>query len=141
MVKTTLQSTGAILLSLVAALFSVAGLEGLSTILHPWPTDFAGTSEEIAMQVETYPTWAVAGLGGVGWGGPRVVSAWLATRLGSNRKPIHGYFIGVILISAVIFNVSMLPYPTWFSLMNMVVLPTALYFGVRLGQARRDVPA
>lgn len=140
MVKTILQSTGAILLSLVIAFLLVAGLEVLGAILHPWPADFAGTSEEIAMQVETYPPWALALLGGVGWGGTMFVSVWMATRLGSNRKPIHGYLVGVILISAVIFNVSMLPYPTWFSLLNLIVLPTALYFGVRLGQARQ-VPA
>ena len=137
MVKTTLQSAGAILLSLVIAFLLVAGLEVLSAILHPWPADFAGTSEEIAMQVETYPTWALALLGGVGWGGTMFFSVWMATRLGSNRKPIHGYLVGVTLISAVIFNISMLPYPTWFSLLNLVVLPTALYFGVRLGKARQ----
>ena len=68
------------------------------------------------------------------------ISAWLATRLGSDRKPIHGYIVGAILIAAVIFNISMLPYPTWFSLLNLVVLPAALYFGVRLGQSRQ-VPA
>ena len=140
MVKAALQSTGAILLSLLIALLLVVGLEGLSAILHPWPADFAGTSEEIAMQVETYPAWLLALLGGVGWGGTMFVSAWLATRLGSNRKPIHGFLVGVILISAVIFNISMLPYPIWFSLLNLVVLPTTLYCGVRLGQARQ-VPA
>jgi len=138
MLKTTMQSIGAILLSLVVAFLLVAGLEGLSAILHPWPEDFAGTSEEITMQVETTPDWVLALLGGVGWGGTMFVSAWLATRLGSNRKPIHGYLVGLILISAVIFNISMLPYPTWFSLLNLVVLPTALYFGVRLGQTRQD---
>jgi hypothetical protein len=137
MVKTALQSTGAILLSLFIAFLLAAGLEGLSAILHPWPADFAGTSEEIAIQVETYPTWLLALLGGVGWGGTMFVSAWLATRLGSKRKPIHGYLVGVILISAVILNISMLPYPIWFSLLNLVVLPTTLYFGVRLGQARK----
>ncbi len=140
MIKTALQSNGSILLSLVTAFLLVAGVEGLSAILHPWPADFAGTSEEIVRQVETYPTWVLAFLGGVGWGGTMFISAWLATRLGSNRKPIHGYLVGVILIAAVIFNISMLPYPTWYSLLNLVVLPTALYFGVRFGQARQ-VPA
>ena len=137
MIKTALQSTGAILLSLFIAFLLVAGLEALSAILHPWPADFAGTSEEIAIQVETFPAWLLALLGGVGWGGTMFVSAWLATRLGSNRRPIHGYLVGVILISAVIINISMLPYPIWFSLLNLVVLPTTLYFGVRLGQARQ----
>ena len=137
MFKTTLQSIGAILLGLVVAILLAAGLEGLSAILHPWPADFAGTSEEIATQVETYPAWALALLGGGGWGGTTFVSTWLATRLGSKRRPIHGYFVGVLLISAVIFNIWMLPYPTWFSLLNLVVLPTTLYLGVRLGQSRQ----
>jgi hypothetical protein len=137
MLTTVLRSIGAILLSLVTALLLAAGLEGLSAILHPWPADFAGTSEEIVRQVETYPTWALALLGGVGWGGTLFISAWLATRLGSNRNPIHGYVVGVILIAAVIFNISMLPYPAWFSLLNLVVLPTALYCGVSLGRARQ----
>ncbi len=140
MIKTALQSVGSILLSLVTAFLLVAGLEWLSAILHPWPADFAGTSEEIVRQVETYPTWALAIVGGAGWGVTMFISAWLATRLGSNRKPIHGYLVGAILIAGVVVNISMLPYPIWFSLLNLVVLPTALYFGVRLGQAKQ-VPA
>ena len=137
MLTTALRSIGAILLSLVTALLFAAGLEGLSAILHPWPADFAGTNEEIVRQGETYPTWALALLGGVGWGATMFISVWLATRLGSNRNPIHGYVVGVILIAAAIFNISMLPYPTWFSLLNLVVLPAALYCGVRLARARQ----
>ena len=138
MVKAALQSAGAIILSLVIAVVLAAALEGLSAILHPWPADFAGTSEEIAMQVETYPAWVLALLGGGGWGGTMFVSAWLATRLGTRRKTIHGYSVGLILIAAVIFNISMLPYPVWFSLLNLVVLPAALYLGVRLGRAKQE---
>ena len=43
-------------------------IEGIGSILHPWPEEFAGTPEEIVHQVESYPAGMLALLGGVGWG-------------------------------------------------------------------------
>ena len=62
-----LKSVLAVILSIAAAILLFIVIEGVSSILHPWPEDFAGTFEEISRQVETYPAWVLALLGGVGY--------------------------------------------------------------------------
>lgn len=131
-----LRSAGAIILSLAVAFAMFMGVEALSSVLHPWPEDFAGTLEEVARQVETYPAWVLAFLGGVGWGATMLVSTYLATRLGTHRHPAHGYGVATITIALVIFNLSMLPYPAWYWIFMLVVMPAAAFFGIRLGKAR-----
>ncbi|MBM89589.1 MAG: hypothetical protein CMQ41_14555 [Gammaproteobacteria bacterium] len=105
------------------------GVEGVSAIFHPWPAGFAGTPEEIILQVERYPAWELALLGSVGWGGTMLICVFIATRMGHNCNPLHGYGVGLILLVMVVFNLSMLPYPVWFWAMNLTILPAAVYFG------------
>lgn len=136
MIILILRSTGAIVLSLAVAIAMVVGVEVLSSVLHPWPEDFAGTREEVARQVESYPAWILALLGGVGWGGTMLVSTYLATRLGSRRHPAHGYGVATFAIAMVIFNLSMLPYPVWFWVFMLVMMPAAAFLGIHLGKAR-----
>lgn len=131
-----LRSTGVIALSLAVAFAMFMAVEVLSSVLHPWPEDFAGTREEVARQVETYPTWVLAFLGGIGWGTTMLVSTYLATRLGSHRHPAHGYGVAMLLIALVILNLSMLPYPAWYWILMLLVMPTAAFLGIRLGKAR-----
>ena len=107
----------------------MASVEGVSAILHPSSTDFAGTPDEIILQVESYPTWVLALLGAVGWGGTMLVCTFIATRMGYNRNPLHGYGVGLFLLAMVVFYKSMLPYPGWFWAMNLTILPLAGYFG------------
>ena len=123
----------AVILSLATALFLVMVIEGISAILHPWPEDFRGTFEEIAQQVETYPAWVLALLGGVGYGATMLVCVFIATRIGHNRNPWHGYGVGVVLFAMVVINLTQLPYPTWFWVLTFTVLPAAGYFGTKFG--------
>lgn len=125
----------AVILSIAVAVGLFMVIEGVGAILHPWPEDFAGTFEEIAHQVETYPTWALALLGGVGYGALMFLCTYIATRLGHNRNPWHGYGVGVFLFAIVVFNLTQLPYPTWYGLLMFTALPTTAYFGTKLGAA------
>lgn len=131
-----------IIKSVLAVIFSIAvafglfmAIEGVGSILHPWPADFAGTFEEIARQVESYPTWVLAFLGGVGNGVTMLICTFIATRLGHNRNPWHGYGVGVLLFAMVIINLTMLPYPIWYWVLMFIVLPLAAYFGTKLADA------
>lgn len=126
--------------SVLAVIFSVAvalGLfmvvEGVSANLHPWPADFGGTFEEVARQVESYPAWVLALLGGVGYGAIMLICTFIATRLGHNRNPWHGYGVGAFLFAVVVANMAMLPYPIWFWVLMFAVLPSAGYLGTKRG--------
>ena len=124
-----IKSLGAVFLSLILAFGLIVGVEGLSSILHPWPEDFSGTPEEIILQVQNYPTWVLAFLGGIGWGTTMLFSTFIATRFGHNRNPLHGYSVGLLLVSMAVFNMILLPYPVWFWILSLMVLPAAAFFG------------
>ncbi len=133
MLTSILRSTGSIAISLIMALILVIAVEWLSSLLHPFPPGFDATSTAMYEHVGNYPIWVLALLGGAGWGITMLVATWLATRLGTGRHPAHGVVVGVILLAAVVFNMSMLPYPLWFMLLDLVLLPVAAYYGIRLG--------
>ena len=120
MLNPTIKSVLAVILSIAVAFGLFMAIEGVGSILHPWPADFAGTSEEVARQVETYPTWVLAFLGGVGYGAIMLICTFIATRVGHNRNPWHGYGVGVFLFAMVVFNMTKLPYPIWFWVLMLV---------------------
>lgn len=132
MTKLIFQNIGALLLSVVVAIFLLAGIEWIGTILHPFPADFAGTREEVAQHVANYPTGGLF-VGGLGWAITMFIATWLATRLSSNRHSAYGIGLGLLLLGGAIFNMAMLPYPFWYWLLNLILLPLGIYFGVRLG--------
>ncbi len=132
--KSILRSTAAVILSLVVALALVVAIEVISAVMHPFPEDFGGTREEVAAHVANYPAGVLALLGGAGYALTMGVSVWLATRLGSSRHPAHGYGVGALLLAALIFNMSMLPYPLWFVVLDLILLPACIYLGVKLGR-------
>ena len=132
MTKLILRNIGAILLSIFVAIMLLAGIEWVGAILHPFPADFAGTREEVMQHVANYPTWGLF-IGGIGWAITMFTATWLATRLSSNRHPVYGIGIGLLLLSGAIFNMALLPYPLWFWILCLILLPLGIYFGVRLG--------
>ncbi len=130
MAKIIIQNAAAVLISLFIAILLLAGIEWIGIILHPFPSDFAGTREEVAQHVANSPAWILALLGGAGWAITMLVAVWLATRLSSSRHPAYGAGVGLLLLSSAIFNMLMLPYPIWYWVLNLVSLPLGIYFGI-----------
>lgn len=123
-----LRIIGSIVAGFVLALALVIALELFSNVVHPLPADFAGTAEEMCRHVERYPAW-VLGVAVAAWVGTAFVSTWLATRLGGK---IPGIVLSLFLIWAVVFNVSMLPYPVWFEVVSVLGIVTACLAGIGL---------
>ena len=131
-----IKSVLAVILSVAVAVFLFMVVEGVGALLYPWPEDFGGTREEVMRQVETSPAWVTAFLAIVGWGSIMLICTWIATRLGHNRHPYHGYGVAAFLLAMVLFNMLMLPYPLWLWFVNFSVLPVAAYFGTRLAGSK-----
>jgi hypothetical protein len=132
------RSVIAVVLALVLALALIIGVEVMSSILHRLPPGLDPNDLEVVKaHVARYPP-AVLLLAGMGWGLTTLLSAWLATRLGSGRHPAHGILVGSILLIAAIGNMLMLPYPRWFWILNLVVLPAGFCLGARLGRAETE---
>lgn len=130
-----IRSVGGVSAGLIVALMFVIGVEGLSSILHPFPPGIDPTDfEACRAHVARYPAGVLALVVPL-WGMAVFVSSWLATRLGTGRHLAHGLVVGAILFAAVAFNMAMLPYPNWFWL-NLIVFPISCFWGAKLAQRR-----
>ena len=135
MIVLLMRSVGAIIASLVVAMMLIIAVEAITAIFHPFPLGVDTTDHEVVKaHVAKFPHWVLA-LAVIGWGSTVFASAWLATRLGAGRHPAHGIAIGSLLILAAAFNMLMLPYPVWFELVNLLILPLAMFGAVKCGRA------
>jgi hypothetical protein len=123
---------GAIVAAMAVALVLVIAVELFSSVVHPTPADFKGTHEEMCAHVANYPQWVLAAVVPM-WGFTAFVSTWLAGRLGNRGCAV---FLAVLLLAAVIFNLSMLPYPAWFKVVQPIVILIAVAYGYRLSNRR-----
>ena len=138
MIRSLMRSVGAIIASLVVAMMLIIAVEAISAIFHPFPPGVDTSDIEVVKAyVAKYPHWGLA-LAVVGWGGTVFASAWLASRLGTGRHPAHGIGVGSLLFLAAAFNMFKLPYPIWFVVANLLILPLGIFLAVRLASGRQS---
>jgi len=130
--KTALRTLAAVLAGLLVAFLLVSTVELLSNVVHPLPEDFGGTMEEMCRHVEHYPNWILA-IAALLWGATALVSTWIAQRIGNIYSAV---IVGLILLAALVLNISMLPYPIWFKIANVLVIPAASVAGGRSARRR-----
>src|SRR4051812_47143314 len=128
-----LRNLAATLIGLFLAFVLIVAVEGFSAVVHPLPSDFGGTMDEMCRHVERYPQWVLAAVVPM-WGVAALVSVWIAQRVGN---PYSAGIVGLLLLSALVFNLSKLPYPPWFKAANLIVTPAAMVVGSRLSGRRR----
>jgi hypothetical protein len=140
MIRSLLRSVASIAVSLVVAMALIIAVEVVSAVLHPFPPGVDPADYEVCKaHVAKYPHWILA-MAVVAWGGTTFVSVWLATRMGAGRHPAHGIGVGSLLFLAAAFNMFMLPYPVWFKIVSLLVLPLAIFAAVKLGRAPQSRP-
>jgi hypothetical protein len=130
-----LRCMGAIIVGMIVALVFVVAVELFSAVVHPVPPGFKGTTEQMCLHVERYPTWVLA-LVVPAWAGAAFAGTWISGRIGNRMCAIC---VGLLLIAAVVFNVSKLPYPNWFKIANLLVVPAAIFLGSRLSIRQRPI--
>jgi hypothetical protein len=130
---TGFRTLAAVIAGMLVAFVLLVAVELFSAVVYPVPPDFGGTMEEMGRHVSSYPHWVLA-LVVPAWGGTAFVSTWIAQRIGSHGAAL---LIGLLLLAAVVFNISMLPYPYWFKIANLLVIPTAIVLGSRLPIRRK----
>ena len=111
----------------------VVAVEAFSSVVHPLPADFDGTTEAMCEHVANYPQWVLAVVVPL-WGVTALAGTWLAGRLGNRGSAL---FLAVLLLAAVLFNLSMLPYPLWFRLVQPVVIVGAAWLACRWSRRTR----
>lgn len=129
---TVFRCTGAIAAGMLIAFVLVVAVEFFSAIVHPLPADFKGTMDEMCQHVARYPHWVLA-VAALAWGGTALASTWTAGRLGNRGCAL---FVGLLLLTAVLVNISMLPYPIWFKIVILIAIPAAIVSGLYLSSRR-----
>lgn len=132
LIQKMLRTLAAILVALFVAFILVVAVEFFSAVVHPLPQDFGGTMEETCRHVENYPAWVLAVVVPA-WALIALISVFAARRIGNHYSAA---FVGLLLLTAVAFNVSMLPYPTWFKIIILAAVPVAILAGSRLATGR-----
>lgn len=112
---------------LAVALALVIAVELFSAVAHPLPADFDGTMEAMCAHVARYPAWVLAVVVPM-WAVTALAATWTAARLGTRPAAIT---IALLLTAAVLWNVSMLPYPLWFKIVCPVAVVAAVVAGCR----------
>lgn len=138
-----LRNLAAVMAGLILAFMLVVAVEIYGAVVHPLPQGFGGTQEEMCRHVEQFPAWVLASVVPA-WGATAFLSAWLARRIADTDVPPSNVagatyaslnhsaaVVGFVLAAAVVVNVSMLPYPMWFKIACLLVVPWAAVAGSR----------
>jgi hypothetical protein len=133
MLRASLRTIAGVLIGLVVAFALVNAVELFGSMVHPLPEDFENTMDEMCRHVERYPQWVLA----------VVVAAWAVAALVSTSTAQYignlysAAIVGLILLAALVVNISMLPYPIWFKIANLIMIPTAMLVGIRWSIRRK----
>ena len=116
----------------VVAFVLVVAVELFSAVVHPFPEDFSGSEEAMCAHVANYPAWVLAVIVPM-WSADAWLATWLAGRIGGLGA---GVTIGVLLLAALALNLSMLPYPLWFKMIQPLLVVVAIGLVWRRAMAR-----
>jgi hypothetical protein len=126
-----MKSAGRILLAVVAgmalALALVVLVELFSSVVHPIPAGFNGNMGD---HVRRYPHW-ILGVVVLAWGATSTAATWVASKVGGR---LAGVVVALLLAWGLIFNLTMLPYTTWFKIAMLSAFPLACLLGIRYGR-------
>lgn len=106
--------------------------QGFGHLAQPNLNPFSSSTAEICQHVAHYPHWVLATVVPM-WAFTAFLGTWIAGRLGSRGSAI---FLAFLLLAAVLFNFSMLPYPLWFKIVQPIAIAAAVVYGC-LGSASR----
>lgn len=125
---TIFRSVAGIVVGLLVVFVLVVALELIGAVVHPVPADFGGTNEEMCRHVERIPAWFLA-VAVPAWAFTALAGTWTARRIGNVWCAA---IVGLLLFAALVFNISMLPYPNWFKIASLLAIPAAIDVGGRL---------
>jgi hypothetical protein len=128
-----LRSIAAVLAGLVVAFVLVVAIELLSNAVHPFPEGVEQTMEEVCRHVENYPRWILA-VAVLAWAGTAFLSTWVARKIGNVYSAL---IIGLLLLAALVMNISKLPYPIWFKGATLIAIPAAVAAGLQLSKGHK----
>jgi hypothetical protein len=110
-----------VIAGIIAGSVCVWGVETLNHILHPYPAGMkANDMEAFKSYIENLPflgKFMVI----VGYALGALVSGFISTKIARNGKPTAAIICGLIFLSFTIYNMMVLPTPIWFWVLGILV--------------------
>lgn len=110
-----------VIAGIIAGSVCVWGVETLNHILHPYPAGMkANDMEAFKSYIENLPflgKFMVI----VGYALGALVSGFISTKIAKNGKPTAAIICGLIFLSFTIYNMVVLPTPIWFWVLGILV--------------------
>lgn len=110
-----------VIAGIIAGSVCVWGVETLNHILHPYPAGMkANDIEAFKSYIENLPflgKFMVI----VGYALGALVSGFISTKIAKNGKPTAAIICGLIFLSFTIYNMVVLPTPIWFWVLGILV--------------------
>ncbi len=121
-----------VIVGLLAGWVAIFGLEAISHILYPPPTDLGFTDKQAVKEfMQTLPTMAFVLLL-ISWMIGTFIAGMVGALLNNEAWKNSAIIIGVILALGSIINMTLIPHPTWLMIVaSLAYVPTA-YSGGRL---------
>lgn len=118
----------AVVAGMLIAFVGAIAAELFSAVVHPFPADFDSSSaEEMQKHVANYPHWVLAAVVPI-WGFTALISTWVAGRIGAI---VPAMIVAVLLVAAVVLNISLLPYPIWFEIVIVLAVGASVAWTCR----------
>jgi hypothetical protein len=132
--KSAVRGLLAVAAGMVVAFALVVAVEVFSAVVHPFPAGLdPNVPGNIPEHVRRYPQW-ILGVVVPMWGATAAAAAWVASRIGGR---LAGAIVALLLAAALVFNLAMLPYVTWFKVVMPAAFAVAALLGVRYGARSR----
>jgi hypothetical protein len=131
--RALMRTIGVVLLGVITAVVIVAVVEAINSRIYPLPAGVDPNNAKALKEViATLPLGALL-MVLLGWWLGALGGGWLAARLAGRLDMLHGLVVAVIILSAAIFNLLMLPHPIWFWVAAVLGIPLGGYIGTRSG--------
>lgn len=109
------------IVGIIAGSVCVWGVETINHILYPYPVGMkANDMEAFKLYIEKLPFLGKF-LVIVGYAFGALVSGFVATKISKNEKPTAAIIGGLIFLSFTIYNMVVLPTPIWFWVLGILV--------------------
>lgn len=138
MMAPTIRSALVLLGGVIAAVFVVILMDTLVGNIYSLPAGTDASPETLRQAVAGLPVAAFVILV-TGWVLAAAVGSYLAARLATHARAIHGMIVALFVLVATVANLAKIPHPFWLWPATIILIPAAGWAATRLANRRAVV--
>jgi hypothetical protein len=131
MMAPTIRSALVLLGGVIAAVFVVILMDTLVGNIYSLPAGAGASPESLRQAVASLPIAAFVILV-TGWVLAAGVGSYLAARLATHARAVHGRIVAMFVLVATLANLAKIPHPLWLWPATIILIPAAGWVATRL---------